>query len=348
MKAAYLTGVRKLEILEVAEPTLENAADVLLRVDVVGVCGSDMHYYRHGRIGSQIIKFPWTVGHEFAGTVMQIGKDVTNLKVGDRVAVDPLIACGKCDQCRTGRVHTCRSQKFLGCPGQAPGAITEYLVMPAHCCFPVPDSVTMVQAALVEPFSIGLYAAVLAGQTQGKRVGILGSGPIGLSVLSAVRARGECTAYMTDIRDYRVDNALKAGADWAGNPRKGDVVRQILDQAPLGLDVVYECAGEQETTDHGAALLGPGGQLVLVGIPEVDRISFDCETMRRRELRVQNVRRQNECVAPAIEMVARKQVDLDAMVTHHFSIQETAKAFDTVADYRDNVVKAMIHISDAK
>jgi L-iditol 2-dehydrogenase len=163
MKAAFLTSIRKIEIREVPPPAIVRPDDVLLRVATVGVCGSDMHYYRNGRIGSQGIEFPWVVGHECAGTVAKVGPEVKNLRAGDRVAVDPLIACCRCDQCLGGRENTCRKQKFLGSPGQTPGALAEFLVMPERCCFPISANVTFEQATLVEPFAIGLYAQRLSG-----------------------------------------------------------------------------------------------------------------------------------------------------------------------------------------
>src|SRR6266542_2083250 len=150
MKAAFLTGIRGLEILDAPEPELTSPLEVLLRIEAVGVCGSDVHYYTTGRIGSQAVKYPERVGHECAGTVVAVGDSVTSVKAGQRVSIDPLISCGHCDQCRARRPHTCRSQSFLGCPGQAPGALAEYLVMPAQCCYPVPDSMTPAQAAMVE------------------------------------------------------------------------------------------------------------------------------------------------------------------------------------------------------
>jgi L-iditol 2-dehydrogenase len=163
MKAAFLTDIRKIEIRDVPPPVIEQPEQVLLRVATVGVCGSDMHYYRSGRIGSQVVQFPWVVGHECAGTVAAVGAGVKDLRVGDRVAVDPLIACFRCDQCLRGRENTCRNQKFLGCPGQTPGALSELLVMPARNCFPIPAHMTFSQATLVEPFAIGLHARNLWG-----------------------------------------------------------------------------------------------------------------------------------------------------------------------------------------
>lgn len=343
MKAVYLTGLREVEIREAPEPELTGPDDVIVRVDVVGVCGSDMHYYRTGRIGCQVVEYPWIVGHECAGTVVQAGPEA-HLAVGTRVAVDPLINCRTCDQCTSGRIHTCRDQAFLGCPGQAPGALAERIVMPAHACFPVPDELTILQAALVEPFSIAVWAQRLAGDPTGKRIGILGAGPIGLSVLTALKAAGDCTVYMTEKLDYRIELARKMGADWVGDAGSGDMVPQIASAEPLGLDWVFECAGEQETIDEGVEMLAPGGTLLIVGIPESDRVSFEMNHMRRKELVIQNVRRQNDCVQPAIDLVAVGKVDLDPMVSHEFAMADTQKAFDIVADYRDGAVKAMIHV----
>jgi len=191
MKAVYLTGLRKMELRDAPEPRLSSPQDVLLQVDTLGVCGSDVHYYTQGKIGPQAAPFPLLLGHELAATVLEAGPAVTRFRAGQRVAVDPLIPCGECDQCFAGRKHTCRNQKFLGSSGQ-PGALAEYLVMPAHCCSPVPDSLNDDEAAVVEPLSIGVYAAQMAhraGLTNGARVGIVGSGPIGLCTLLAVRAQ---------------------------------------------------------------------------------------------------------------------------------------------------------------
>ena len=206
---------------------------------------------------------------------MEVGSEVKSLHPGQRVAVDPLIACGECDQCRGGRKHTCRNQKFLGNPGQLPGALVEYLVMPAACCSPVPDSLDDDQAAVVEPLSIGVYAAQMAHLAPGARVGIVGSGPIGLCTLLAVRAQMQATVYVTDLVDERLAVARTCGAAWTGNPRHQDVVAAIQHLEPLGMDVVFECAGEQDAIDQGIALLKPGGTLLIIGIPEVERISFD-------------------------------------------------------------------------
>jgi len=345
VKAAYLTALRTVEIRQTHEPELRGHGDVLIRVATVGVCGSDMHYYRTGRIGDQVVQYPWIVGHECAGTIEAVGPGAGKLNVGDRVAIDPLIVCGRCDQCLAGRAHTCRNQAFLGCPGQVAGSLAERIVMPAACCYPVPPTMTMTQATLIEPFAIGFYAARrLAGDVDGLTAAVLGSGPIGLCVMLALKQGGAGSVTMTDIRDYRLDMARTMGADWTGNPNAENVADRILQAEPLGVDLAFECAGEQDTLDQCVEVLKPGGTLLVVGIPERDRISFLMDRIRRKELRILNVRRQNDCVAAAIELVAAGAVDLDPMVTHNYTLDQTNEAFDVVADYRDNAVKAMIHL----
>jgi L-iditol 2-dehydrogenase len=334
-----------MEIRETSPPKISDPHGVLLRVGVVGVCGSDVHYYTTGRIGTLVVKYPEWTGHECAGTVEVVGDEVKKLAVGQRVAVDPLITCGRCDQCLSGREHTCRNQNFLACPGQGPGALAEYLVMPDRSCYAIPDRMTLVQAAAVEPLSIGIYAQRLAQMQPGAKMAILGSGPIGLCVLLASRAACEVTAYATDLLDERLEMARRCGATWTGNPKRTDVVRAIRELEPLGVDFVFECAGQQETLDQAIELLKPGGTVLMIGIPEVDRVSFSIHTLRRKEIQLQSVRRQNQCMAPAIEMVSNGAINLDQIVTHHFSLAETKQAFDLVADYRDGVVKAIVHVS---
>jgi len=346
MKAAFLTGIRQLEIRETSAPKISDPHGVLLRVGVVGVCGSDVHYYTTGRIGSLVVKYPEWTGHECAGMVEGVGDEVKKLAVGQRVAVDPLIPCGYCDQCLSGREHTCRNQNFLACPGQGPGALAEYLVMPERSCYAIPDGMTLVQAATIEPLSIGIYAQRLARMQAGAKIAVLGSGPIGLCVLLASRAACDCAVYATDLLGERLEMARRCGAAWTGNPKQIDVVRAIRKLEPRGVDFVFECAGQQETLDQAIELLKPGGSVLMIGIPEVDRVSFSIHTLRRKEIQLQSVRRQNQCMAPAIELVSKGAINLDQIVTHHFPLAETKQAFDLVADYRDGVVKAIVHVID--
>ncbi len=345
MRVAYFTSLRTIDIREEPEPKIQRPDDVLLRVDRLGVCGSDVHYFTDGRIGDQILDFPATLGHECAGTVVEVGNGVERLQPGDRVAVDPAIVCGRCDQCDAGRVNTCRNLRFLGGPGEAPGAAADRILVPADNCLRVPDSMSMEEAALVEPLSIGLYSVRLGEICPAARVAVLGAGPIGLSVLLCVKATAPATVYVTDLIDRRLDTAGRCGADWTGNPQRDDVVEAILEKEPRGLDVVFECSGDPACIAQAQRMLTPGGTLVLVGIPGQSAISFNIHTMRRKELTFKNVRRQKGCIAPAIRLVSEGVVDASPLLTHHFPLDRIQEAFELVAAYQDGVIKAIVDLS---
>ena len=342
MKAMMLTGIREMEMKEVPDPLLVSPFDVKIQMLVLGVCGSDIHYYTRGQIGSQIVKYPFTVGHECAGVVMETGAGVTCVTKGDIIAVEPAMWCGKCDQCLSGRHHTCRNLKFLGCPGQAEGSLSEYIVMPETSCYPLFGKLTPDHGAISEPLSIGVYAVKKAGELKGAKIGILGFGPIGMSVLLAAKAEKAGEIYVTDKIDQRLLLASKEKAEWTGNPLKDNVTDRIKQNEPSGLDIVFECCGQQEAVDQAIDILKPGGRLVIVGIPEFKRWSLSVDDTRRHEISIQFIRRQVNCVEDSLEMMNNGTIDVSNMITHRFPFENTKKAFDLVADYQDGVMKAMI------
>jgi len=342
MKAALLTGVRQIEIREVPAPRPVRDDDVLVRSRAVGVCGSDLHYYLSDCVGADKVSYPFIPGHECAGVVEEAGKAVTRVKPGDLVVVEPAVSCGTCDQCRTGRPHTCRKLLFLGHYGELTGGMAELVLAPERNCVPLPAKMTAVQGALAEPLSIAIYAAGLAGSVRGKTAAVLGAGPIGLCVMMALKADGGGAVYATEKVEARLGAAAKAGADWTGNPDREDVVAGILARESLGLDLVFECCGEQSALDQAVALLKPGGTLVAVGIPIEPRISFDSSKARRREIRVQNVRRQNRCLEKAVGMIHAGRVKVDFLATHFFKLEEAREAYETAAARRDGVIKAVV------
>ena len=343
MKVMVLTGVRKIELVEMPAPVLQHPTDVLLKIIRVGICGSDLHYYTQGRIGDQIVSFPYSIGHECSAVVADIGKQVTRFKPGDLVVVDPSVSCGVCDQCRLGQYHTCRKVRFLGCPGQMEGCLGEFLVMPEDCCYNA-KGLSADQAALVEPLTIGYYAAQLSGDLKGRKIGILGSGPIGLSVLLAAKMAGASAIYVTDLLDYRLDVARQQGAAWTGNPDQTDIIGEILQREPLELDVVFECCGQQIAFEQAMKLCKPMGCIAIVGIPETDQISFAVHDARRKGLTFINVRRQNECIDPVINLINEDRIKPEFMITHRFNLEQAARAFELLADYRDGIIKAIVDI----
>ena len=342
MKAAVLTGIRQMEVRDVPDPVIKKDTDVLLKMEQVGVCGSDVHYYETGRIGSQVVTFPFILGHEGAATVAKVGRGVRRVKVGQRVVVEPAASCHTCEQCKAGRENTCYNLRFLGVPGQGGGCFCEYIVMPEDCCFPMIDAMTFEQGALCEPLAIGVYSIKQAGVSKGMDVAMLGAGPIGLSCLLSAKAAGARACYMTEKIPERIDTAGKHGAAWVGNPLEEDVAAGVLKQCPLGVDVVCECAGQQDTIDQAIEMLKPGGRLMLIGILRGDRVSFSIDKARRKEITIMNVRRQNHCTQTAMDLIASGRVKADFMVTHRFELAEVKEAFDLVAGYQDGVIKAMI------
>jgi L-iditol 2-dehydrogenase len=342
MKAMMLTGIRQMEIKDFAEPQIVNPNDVKIKMLVMGICGSDIHYYTQGQIGSQKVQYPFTVGHEGAGVVVETGSSVKTLKPGDKVAIEPAMPCRECDQCLSGRQHTCRNLRFLGCPGQAEGCLMEYIVMPERSCFPLTGNLTPDHGSISEPFAIGVYAVKKSCINDGLKIGIFGFGPIGMSVMLAVKANGIENIHITDLINERLSIAHKEGATITGNPAEEDIISKILDMEPLGLDVAFECCGKQEAFDQAVELLKPGGKLIVVGIPEFETWSMNVEKTRRKEISIQFIRRQVGCVEQALEMMNNGSVDIRNMVTHRFPFKNAKEAFDLVAGYKEGVMKAMI------
>jgi L-iditol 2-dehydrogenase len=342
MKAAVLTGIREVEVREVPKPALKAGDDVLLRMAVAGLCGSDLHYFIADKIGAESVPYPALVGHECSAVVEAVGPGVKRIKPGTRVAIEPSISCGSCDRCLAGRSNLCRRLQFLGHPGERDGCLAEYIVMPEKCCFPIPPEMTMTEATLAEPLSIAVHALQLANGAPGRTIAVLGSGPIGLSVILAAKAAGVAEVYATDIVDARVEAARRAGAVWADNADKTDVVRAIMDRHPLGLDAVFECSGDQAAVDQAAEIVKPGCRIFQIGIPMTESISYPASKMRRKEITIQNIRRQNRCLERAITLIGMKVVKIAWIASHTFALAETGRAFAMAADRTDGILKATI------
>ena len=331
-----------MQMMETDIPKLNNEFDVLIKMQRVGVCGSDVHYYTQGKIGSQVVEYPFTVGHEGAGVVEKVGSKVIKVKKGDRIAIEPAMPCFECDQCNAGRHNTCRRLKFLGCPGQAAGCLSEYIVMPESSCLPLPENMSFDEAALSEPLSIGLYAVRQSFMIQDSTIGILGYGPIGMSVMLSARALKISNIVVTDKIDARLKIAGLSGAMLLADVTKENVVEKVKEKIPQELDIVFECCGQQDAMDNAINIVKPGGKIMIVGIPEFDTWNLTVDKLRRKEITLINIRRQNHCTEDAISMISNKIIDVSKMVTHRFNFKATPEAFELVSGYKDGVMKAMI------
>lgn len=342
MRAALLTGIGQFALQELPAPQIQQDDEVLVRIRMVGVCGSDIHYFTSGRIGTSLVQFPFVIGHEAAGMVEAVGTGVTRVRPGQRIAIDPARSCGRCDQCLNHRENTCRILRFLGAPDQLPGCLCEFVVLQELQCYPVPEGMSFEQATLSEPLAVGVYAVERAGLSAGAHAAVLGAGPVGLAVLHVLRARGTGPLYVTEKIAARLTYASRLQPQWAGNPDQEDIEGTIRQLAPLQLDAVFECSGTLEAIHQGIHLLKPGGRLVLIGIPDEDEVVLPIHELRRKEIDILNIRRQAYCTEKAIELLAQRQVDMEAMATHHFPLEKSADAFKLVAARADGVIKAMI------
>jgi len=315
--------------------------EALIRIRAVGVCRSDLHYYLHGRIGNQVIRhWPQTLGHEAAGDVAATGTNVRNVKPGDRVAVEPATPCGKCPECRHGVGNVCKKTGFLGMPGQR-GAFAEYLVHPARHLEKLPRTVSYEVGAALEPFAVGLHAVGLMGSRKPRRALVVGAGPIGLSVLAALKLRRRLVT-VCDCLPARLEVARRMGADAAVRVASRVSMEKAVKTLGGDFDAVFEAGGTAEAVDLSLRAAAPKGFVALIGIPDGDTIPVSLHTARRKELTIVNVRRSNGELALGVRLVARGRIDLAPMITHRGGLADAGKLLALAARRGDGVVKAVI------
>jgi L-iditol 2-dehydrogenase len=343
MKTACLTSLGKAELIDIPEPDISGGKH-LVRVKSCGLCGSDLHYYRTGKIGDAVCDYPHFMGHEPAGIVEKAPAG-SSLVEGDRVAIEPGLHCGECEFCKSGRINICPNVKFLATPG-IPGAFQKYLALEECQLVKIPDSISFEEAALLEPMGVAFHAVVnLAKIRKGDDVAIFGAGAIGLLTLAVAKLYGCGNAFIVDPLDYRLDFARKhAGADFTVNPDKEDALAFIMEKTNgRGVDVSFEAAGAQQSFEMTFESVAIGGKALLIGIPEIEKISFDPHSMRRKELQIMNVRRSNKTLHKCVELAAAKEIDLGPYATHSFPLEQIDEAISITGNYRDNVIRTIIN-----
>ncbi len=343
MKAMLVHGPRDVRLAELPRPE-PGPGEVLVRVKVVGICGSDTHSYLYGEIGGTAIEQPLVLGHELSGVVETLGPGVAGPAVGTPVAVDPSISCGRCELCLEGDPHLCRENRFFGVyPWH--GGFREYLAHPAELVYPLPEGMTFDEGALLEPMGIALYVAQLADYRLGDRVAVLGSGPIGLLSIQMARLAGAAEITATDLVVPRLGAARRLGADMAWNAASDDVVARIMaSTGGRGVDVAIEASGAIEAVEQAMEVCRPGGTVVLVGIPAEDRVTFKASVARRKGLTIKYDRRMKHTYARCMALARGGRVNLAALATHHFPLERLAEALETAIARRDGVLKAMVEV----
>lgn len=318
--------------------------EALVRVGSVGVCASDVHWWKDGRIGSTAISEPLVLGHEAAGTVEAIGEGVTEVKPGQRVAIEPSQPCLECEFCQAGHYNVCPSVKFFGTP-PTDGCFRDYVVWPASLLMPIPDTISMDEAAMLEPLAVGVYASQLAAIKPGETVAIIGAGAIGLSVLQTAKLADASTVLISEPIAARRELALKLGADYTCSPE--DLAQMTAEiTSGRGFDVVFECAGQIETVRETARIARILGRVMIVGIPRGDDYPFDASAARRKQLTVTFVRRSNLTAEPAIELARDGKVDAASYATHIFPLERAAEALELAESKSDGVIRAIVRVSE--
>lgn len=344
MKAARLHGVRDLRVETLPDPPPPGPGEALLRVTVVGICGSDLHYYREGGLGGADVTEPLILGHEFAARVEGVGPDV-DLPVGTRVAVEPGRACGRCELCERGHPNLCPQVQFCGAP-PFDGACREFMLHPAHLLFPLPGALSDADGAMLEPLGIGLHALSLARLAPGETVAVLGAGCIGLLLIQLCRAAGAARIFATEPLPHRREAARRYGATDLLDPARDDVAAAIRDlTGGRGVDVALEAAGAPDTPAQAVAAVRPGGRVVLVGIPSDDRLVLSHAVARRKGLTLKFARRMKHTYPRAIALAAAGAVDLRSYVTHRYPLDASADAFRTADTCADGALKVAIDVT---
>jgi L-iditol 2-dehydrogenase len=346
MIAARLHGPLDLRIDKVPHPGPPGPGQVLLRVAVTGLCGSDLHSFADARIGDTRIQSPLILGHEFSGMVEESGPDLLDgffqpITPGTRVAVDPAQPCGQCELCQGGHPNLCRRLHFCGNYPDG-GSLCEWMHMPARSCFPVPETMDDDSAALLEPLGVALHAVDLAHIHVAMSVAILGAGPVGLLILQVAKLAGADPVFISDKFPWRLALAQKYGGV-PFNCETEDVSGSILYQTGgFGADVVIEAAWGGDSVAQAAEVARPGARVVLVGIPSDDRLAMKHATARRKGLTLVMSRRMKHAYPRAIRLVQRGLVDVLGLISHRFTLSQAAEAFQLNTEYRDNVIKVII------
>jgi len=342
MKAAYLykPGDIRIEDMDIPVPGEDEA---LVRIRAVGVCGSDVHFYEVGRIGDFVVTDPLILGHECAGEVVEVGRDVKTLKVGDRVAIEAGVPCRKCSFCRLGRYNLCADVTFLGTP-PFHGAFREYLAHPEDFLFKLPDNMAFEEGAMIEPLAVGVYAAERGNVNVRNNVAIIGSGPIGLMTLQAVRARGATKVAITDLEPFRLDMAKKLGANLTINVREEDPVQRILEYTDGGADVVLEAIGLPETIQQTIKIAKPGAVIVWIGMPTVDEIPIRVVEAICKDVDIRGIFRYANAYEPAIKLVAAGKIDVKSMITTTFTLDQVQEALEYPGKHAGSSIKVMVEI----
>lgn len=343
MKVAVMNGIGQMgfEEREVPKP---GDREVLVRLHYVGICGSDLHYYETGAIGDYVVEPPFVLGHEAGGVVVEVGKDVTHLQVGDKVALEPGKTCGHCEFCKDGRYNLCPDVIFFATP-PVDGVFQEYVAHDADLCFKLPDGMSTLEGAMIEPLSVGFHAAVQGDAHLGQKAVVMGAGCIGLVSMMALKARGVTEVCVVDIMEKRLQKAKELGATKVVNAKEENVEEAISKWTKgKGADLVVETAGTEITTIQGIKVAKKGSNIVLVGYSKTGEMTLPMSLVLDKELTFKTVFRYRHIYPMAIEAVESGKVNLHGLVSDIFPLDYIQKAMDYCVNNKADIVKGVVKI----
>lgn len=343
MRTAVLVEPTEFELQDRDCPT-PGPDDVLVAIRDVGICGSDVHYYEHGRIGDYVVEDPLVLGHESAGEVVDVGENVVGIEPGDRVALEPGVPCRCCAHCKRGDYHLCEDVVFMATPPHD-GAFAEYVIWPADYAYELPDSVSMTEGALCEPLSVGIHACRRGDVGIGDTVLVTGAGPIGLMIVEAVRAAGATDVVVTDVVPEKLEFARERGVDLAVNVSETDLEAAVDESTDgVGADVVIEASGAEPSIRSTLDVVRRGGTVVLVGLASEATVPIDVLELIDNEIDVHGSFRYKNTYDAAIDLLADGTVDVEGIVDFRSSLSSIDDAFQRATS--PDVIKGMISIDE--
>ncbi|MDB5055418.1 MAG: Alcohol dehydrogenase GroES domain protein [Bacilli bacterium] len=342
MTAAVMDRPLSIEAKQVSIPE-PKPDEALIQVYCIGICGSDIHYYEHGKIGRYEVKQPIILGHELAGIVVKTGSKVSNISVGDRVAVEPGVTCGRCEYCKSGRYNLCPDVVFMATP-PVDGAWAEYVAVRSDFLFKLPKAMSFEEGALLEPLSVGFHAMRRAKVGPEDRVLVTGLGPIGLLTIEAAKLFGVTEIYGSDVVAFRRELALEMGVTGVLNPLEGDIQTQLQQYSNAkGIDVIIETSGNAKAISDCIRLIKRGGRIVLVGLPTSDAIPWDIPQLIDSELDVYGVFRYANTYPAAIQALSKGKQDIRKVITHKFPLSAIKEAVELARTQKETSIKIMIY-----
>lgn len=343
MKTAVMTAIKKVELQERPIP-VPKEDEVLVKIEYVGICGSDLHYFESGRIGDFVVTGPLVLGHEAAGTVLEVGSAVKHLKVGDRVALEPGKTCGQCEFCKSGKYNLCKDVVFFATP-PVDGVFQEYVAHEAALCFKLPENVSTEEGALIEPLAVGMHAASQGDAHLGQTAVVTGAGCIGLVTLLSLRARGVSRIIVVDVMDKRLEKAKELGADEVINGREEDTVARIMElTGGRGFDLGIETAGSQITASQLIRGANKGATIVFVGYSASGEMTLPIGMALDKELTFKTIFRYRNIYPTAIEAVSAGKINIKGIVTNYFDLDNIQEALMTCVENKADIVKGVVKV----